>query len=59
MKKNNDDKIIENLEKSKEEALKRVAARMKDRKNFEGAQATHQSHSSNPQGRTHSSYITS
>jgi len=55
---NIDSDVIAELEKSKRAVLKRVAENL--RANVEGnAGASHQSHSSNPQGRTHSSRISS
>ena len=55
---NIDSDVIAELEKSKRAVLKRVAENL--RANVEGnAGASHQSHSSNPAGRTHSSRISS
>jgi hypothetical protein len=51
----NEDLIAE-LEKSKRAVLKRVAENLKSQVDG-NAGASHQSHSSNPQGRTHSSSI--
>ena len=53
-----DQDIIAELEKSKRAVLKRVAENLKA--DVEGnAGASHQSHSSNPKGRTHSSNVSS
>jgi len=51
-----EDGILAELEKSKRAVLKRVAENLKSQADG-NAGASHQSHSSNPQGRTHSSNV--
>ena len=53
-----DPKVLVELEKSKRAVLKRVSENLKSQVDG-NAGASHQSHSSNPYGRTHSSRVSS
>jgi hypothetical protein len=50
---------IDQLEESKKAVLKRIAENLKNQKVDGNVTASHSSHSSGPNGRTHSSYINS
>ena len=52
-----DKKVVKKLEKTKNEALKRVSEQLKQGTKLENGEATHSSHSSGG-GRTHTSVVT-
>lgn len=53
-----DQNVIDELEKSKNEVLQRVAEKLKNQMNSDCVTAGHSSHSSGSSGRTHTSTTT-
>ena len=53
-----DQNVVDELERSKNEVLQRIAEKLKNQMNTDCVTASHNSHSSGTAGRTHQSFTT-